>query len=168
MIERSIILNTPSFFPDCATVAGGTGGFLSAGTQAMHNNTMQWLPFAPNGINWVAMQGCDVVSGHFSGCIMATYTEAGVRKVCHVSTGAEYGDCRAAWDAAKVNFTDVFEFRPSDFIGDTAHTSCYGVITNDLQTLTVLTHPKDARFNDIPVRTQANFIKMTKARLLRD
>lgn len=100
------------------------------------------------------------------GCV--TSIRHGVAKVCHISTGAEFGDCKAEWDKLKANDTNVFEFRPSEFIGDTACTKCDGLITLDLQTFAVLLDTKrvarpQGGFSDSDLR----FVKIEKARLLR-
>lgn len=170
MLERLVTINAPAFFPYVNTIAGGTGGFCSQGVvNGFHNNRHKFLPFVSNGINYVESQGEDVISAHFSGCIMAAYTDVdGVNKVCHVSTGADFGDCKAAWDAHKRRCTKVFEFRPSDFIGDTPHTRCYGLITADLQVYTILV--KEKRIS-LPqggaLVADPQFVKLARARLSR-
>jgi hypothetical protein len=168
MLEKLVKVGTPSIFPYSGTIAGGTGGACSQGViDGILNGQHKFLPFVANGINWVASQGQDVISAHFTGCIMAAYTEGGVAKVCHVSTG-EHGDCKGAWDTLKANCSKVFAFRPSDFVGDTPHTRCYGLITSDLQVFTVLTGDSQTTLpNGTRTRSDYRFLKIAKAHLLR-
>ncbi len=99
---------------------------------------------------------------------MAAFRDNGVNKVCHISTGDDFGDCKPAWDAAKANYTNVFEFCPSDFIDNTAHTKCYGLITSDFQTYMVLTHPRQVpRPGGGHATSDEQFVKIEKARLLK-
>ncbi|HEX8794156.1 MAG TPA: hypothetical protein VF765_24605 [Polyangiaceae bacterium] len=169
MLEDLVRVGTPSFFPYVATISGGNGGPCSQGViDGVVNNRHKFLPFVAGGINWVASQGQDVISAHFSGCIMAAYTEGGVAKVCHVSTGATFGDCLGAWDIIKARSTNVFQFRPSDFIDNTVHSKCYGLITADLQVYTILTNPKTmAHPKGGSLRSDEQFVKIVKAHLLR-
>jgi hypothetical protein len=168
MLERQAKVGTPNFFPYVGTIAGGTGVETSQGVvNGFLNGQHTFLPFVANGINSCPMIGQDVISAHFTGCIMAVYTHNGVRKVCHVSSG-EFGDCSAAWAAIKAASTNVFEFKPSDFIGGTQFERCYGLITSDLQTFTILTASQSA---SIPsgqgnYRSDSKFVKVAKARLL--
>jgi hypothetical protein len=37
----------------------------------------KFLPFVANGTNYVESQGKDVISGKFTGCIMAAYVDKG-------------------------------------------------------------------------------------------
>lgn len=169
MLENVARIGAPSFFPYVNAIAGGGGGPCSQGViNGFLKGQHKFLPFVANGINWVASQGQDVISAHFSGCIMASYRDNGVAKVCHISTGAGFGDCKAAWDALKAQYTHVFEFRPSDFIEDTPHTKCYGLITSDVQTYSVLVNTKRIA---LPRGGQATsdeqFVKVVNARLLR-
>ena len=65
-------------------------------------------------------------------------------------------------------FTNVFEFRPSDFVGDTPHLWCYGLITSDLQMVSILVGVKS-----IPLpqggatKSDPQVVKVVKGRLLR-
>lgn len=113
---------------------GGTGKELSDGVIHVRDNTALYLPFVANGINYVDSQGKDVISYNFTGCIMATYTVGGARRVCHVSTGGGQ-DCKAEWDRIKRSATGVIAFRP-DLGADIAQLgklgqafNCYGLIT---------------------------------------
>lgn len=142
MLENLIKVGAPSFLKKPASSHyRGDGGFCTIDVDSkVHNGQHIYLPFVPNGINWVKMEGGhDVISAPFSGCIMATYMDKGVRKVCHVSSG-DFGDCTGVWNSAKVNFTEVREFKPSDFIGGLPHDYCYGLITTNLEPYTILTH----------------------------
>jgi hypothetical protein len=169
MLENLVRVGIPSFFPYAPTVAGGPGGLCSLNViNGVANGPGKFLPFVANGINYVATQGQDVISAHFTGCIMASFDDGGTRKVCHVSTGSDFGDCKPAWNALKKNFTNVFEFRPSDFVGSTPHAKCYGLITADLQMYTILVQPKR-----VPVAgggfaaADEQFVQITKAHPLR-
>ena len=73
------------------------------------------LPYVQGSINYTEMQGRDVLSGWFSGCIMAKYYNEGTCRVCHVSTGAP-NDCKDAWNVIKSGqgMHNVSEFRPFD------------------------------------------------------
>ena len=169
MLENLAKIGAPSFFPYVKTIAGGAGGFTTQGVvEGVVGGRHKFLPFVAGGINTVASQGHDVISAHFTGCIMATYQEDGVAKVCHISTGADFGDCKGAWEAAKKRFTNVFEFRPSDFIEDTVHTKCYGLITADLKTYTVLVGSKRVALDGGGfAAADEGFVKVVQARLLR-
>jgi hypothetical protein len=134
------------------------------------NSQHKFLPFVANGINWTATQGQDVINAKFTGCIIAVYQDGGVSKVCHISTGADYGDCKAEWDRLKAGYKNVFEFRRSDFIGDTVYTNCYGLVTSDLQTYCILTNTKRVPIpgkKDAFAASDEQFVKIVKARLLR-
>lgn len=165
MLENLIKVGAPSFLKK--PTSGhyrGDGGFCSIDvSEKVYKGQHIYLPFVPNGINWVAMDGGhDVISAPFSGCIMATYMDKGVRKVCHVSSG-DFGDCTGAWNAAKVNFTEVREFKPSDFIGATPHDCCYGLITSNLEPYTILTQAKKhALSSGGSAFADPQFIKKTK------
>lgn len=97
-----------------------------------------FLPFQPSGINCCPSGSLDILSGKFSGCIMATFANAGGRFVCHVSTG-EKQDCKDKWNLYKNNGTvsGVMEFRPSDAFTTAprgkALYGIYGLITPDLK-----------------------------------
>ena len=75
-----------------------------------------WLPYTPGAINYTNSSGRDVISGPFSGCIMAAYVTGGGRRVCHVSTEAEghRNDCKELWGKIKENCTSYIEFKPHD------------------------------------------------------
>lgn len=75
-----------------------------------------FIPWSPGGINYVFSNGRDVISGPFTGCIMASYTKGGARRVCHVATP----ECNAAWQALKAgsDFTLITEFAPADPVLD--------------------------------------------------
>lgn len=169
MLESLVRVGAPSFFPYSPTVAGGAGGLCSINVvNGVANGAGKFIPFVANAINYVATQGQDVISAHFTGCIMASFDDNGIRKVCHVSTGSDFGDCKPAWDALKKNYTNVFEFRPSDFIGSTPHSKCYGLITADLQMYTILVQPKRVSIGgNASAAADEQFVQITKARPLR-
>ena len=118
----------------------GGGGECSLGVQTLTHDGVEflYLPFAKNGINYVAPKGRDVLSGKFSGCLMGTYKTGGQQRVCHVSTG-QGQDCKAAWHQVMNGATNVFQFRPSDHIetGGIAWYGTFGLITTDLQFLSI-------------------------------
>ena len=139
MLETLLHVGAPSWLPTAESGQAGAGTLCSIDVQhGIHNGKHKYLPFVPNGINWVASQGEDVISYNFTGCIMATFKEGGIVKVCHVSTGKGQ-DCKAAWDAVKARSTNVFEFKPSDAIeaNGGAFAGCYGLITSDLRTYSI-------------------------------
>jgi hypothetical protein len=119
----------------------GAGGECSLGVQTLQVAgragasplSFLYLPFALNGINSVVPQGRDVLSGKFSGCIMASYNTGGQSRVCHVSTGAGQ-DCKDAWRQIMTGATNVFQFKPADHIetGGMAWFGTYGLITSEL------------------------------------
>jgi hypothetical protein len=130
--------SSPGSLPTREAGQNGTGTLCQFGLVPGLIYGAKYLPFAKNGINWVESAGVDVISYNFTGCIMAVFTYQGIRRVCHVSTGSGQ-DCKAEWERIKKLSTNVFEFRPSDFI-DTKGASfngCYGLITNDLRTYSI-------------------------------
>lgn len=166
MLEALVKVGAPSFFPYVSTIGGGTGGLCphSQGVVNVLNGQHKFLPYVANGINWVTMDGQDVISANFSGCIMAAYKENGIAKVCHISTGDGYGDCKAAWDALKANYTNVIQFKPSDFIFNTPHERCYGLITSNMQMYTVLVQQHRAISpSGTPTRSDIKFVKIIRA-----
>ncbi len=164
MLEALVKVGAPSFFPYVSAIAGGNGGLCSLGAVSVLNGQHKFLPYVANGINWVANNGQDVISANFSGCIMAAYSDHGTAKVCHVSTGAGYGDCKAAWDALKANYNNVIQFKPSDFIYNTPHIRCYGLITSNMQMYTVLVQENRALLpNGTHSRSEMKFAKIIRA-----
>ena len=93
----------------------GEGTLCQYGLELGLRYGAKYLPFVKNGINWVESEGVDVISYNFTGCIMAVFTYQGIRRVYHVSTGVGQ-DCKAERERIKSVSTNVFEFRPSDFI----------------------------------------------------
>jgi hypothetical protein len=94
--------------------AGGAGTECSKGIQEkkIGSDQVLLLPWVGNGINYTDTAGRDVLSGPFTGCIMAVYKRAGARRVCHVATP----ECKEAWAQVKGE-TEVFkEFKPSDLL----------------------------------------------------
>ncbi len=135
MLETILKVGAPSPLPTAEAGQDGAGTLCSFGIQAGNlGGPYKYLPFAKGGINYVASQGQDVLSYNFTGCIMAVFTEGGVQKVCHVSTG-DGQDCLAEWANIKARSTNVFEFKPHEYIstGGGAFMGCYGLITADLR-----------------------------------
>ncbi|MCA1764263.1 MAG: hypothetical protein ABR574_13685 [Cryomorphaceae bacterium] len=139
MIERTLAEgSSPGWLPTREAGQNGSGTLCQLGILPGLRYGAKYLPFAKNGINWVESTGVDVISYNFTGCLMASFTYEGVRRVCHVSTGTGQ-DCKEEWERIKSLSTNVFEFRPSDFI-DTKGASlngCYGLITADLRTYSI-------------------------------
>ncbi len=73
---------------------------------------MLLLPRVGNGINYTDTAGRDVLSGPFTGCIMAIYKRDGTRRVCHVATP----ECREAWERVRGEAQVIKEFKPSDLL----------------------------------------------------
>ncbi len=73
-----------------------------------------YLPYRPNGINYVAQQGRDVISSQFTGCYMVKYTVGGATRIAHVATP----ECKDAWAAmkARADVKVLAEFKPSDHV----------------------------------------------------
>lgn len=130
---KPIDLNIPA-------AAGGAGVECSKGVQEkkIDSSTVLLLPWVGNGINYAESAGKDVVSGPFTGCIMAVYKRNGARRVCHVATP----ECKDAWAKVKAGTQVIKEFKPSDYLPDltkvlkgglvifgyvTAADSCYAV-----------------------------------------
>lgn len=135
----------------------GTGGECNKGVELKKTPDGKdyiFLPYAGNGINYTEAQGKDVISCPFSGCIMATYKKNGSRRVCHVSTGADFGDCKKEWETVKGEATEVKEFKPFDKQRDSLISeglikaafkekgptswSIYGLITSDEKLYSVI------------------------------
>jgi hypothetical protein len=136
MVEKILKEGTsPGWLPTNEAGQNGTGTLCQLGLVPKLYYGARYVPFAKNGINWVEqLANQDVISYNFTGCIMAVFTQNGVRRVCHVSTGAGQ-DCLAEWQRIKRLSTNVFEFRPSDYIETKggAFVGCYGLITGDLR-----------------------------------
>ena len=109
-----------------------------------------WLPFTPGAINYAISTGRDVISGPFSGCIMAAYNKGGGRRVCHVSTEASEdhrNDCKALWRNVKDASTACTEFKPFDAIDKFSsktlrrfgHIVVFGIITGDNKCYSLIT-----------------------------
>ncbi|SFU52630.1 hypothetical protein [Pseudoduganella namucuonensis] len=169
MLEKHIKVGAPSFLPYERFSGMGNGALVECEgtTKAFAFGSFKFLPFLPNAIHTVAAAGVDVISAPFSGCLMAAYTdESGRRMVCHISTGGEFGDCKAAWNDMKGRFTNVVEFRPSDLCGDTKFETCYGLITQESGCYAVLVQAQNATLpsNSGGVyKTDAKFVKLAKA-----
>lgn len=80
----------------------------------------RWLPWVPGKINYANHEGKDVLSGMFTGCWMAVYTESNVR-VAHIATQTDDTDCKAAWRTQRALSTvsQVEEFLPHTGLGVT-------------------------------------------------
>lgn len=79
--------------------------------------TVDWVPYAPGGINYLESDH-DVLSGIFSGCVMASYTCAKRRRVAHVHTGDDAGaglDCKDLMKTLLASsYAPVYAFKPFD------------------------------------------------------
>ena len=133
VLEKLLHVGAPSPLPPPRSVAGGAGVACSIGVNDVTFEDFHFwdLPFAANGINYTSSQGRDVLSGNFTGCLMASYKVGGEVRVCHVSTGPGQ-DCLPAWAALKATAANIFEMRPSDQMncGGAALAYCYGLITS--------------------------------------
>lgn len=96
--------------------AGGAGTECKKGVEEkkIGADSVLVLPWVGNGINYTDTTGKDVLSGPFTGCIMAIYKRAGQRRVCHVATP----ECKDAWAKIKGETEVVKEFKPSDHLPD--------------------------------------------------
>ncbi len=99
-----------------------------------------FLPWVEDAVNYVESQGRDVLSGPFTGCIMAAYMRNGSRRIGHVSTPG----CNALWAGMK-NESEVSvqaEFKPAnadfDFKSIKSNLKIYGLITADDQCYSVV------------------------------
>ena len=83
-------------------------------TVTNHVYNFKWIPFVNGKINYCFAQGQNVLSGWYSGCWMSTYTEAGARRVAHITFqgAADPMDCRVPWAQKKAqgNVDAVSEF----------------------------------------------------------
>ncbi|MEA9787119.1 MULTISPECIES: hypothetical protein [Xanthomonas] len=140
MLEKIIkVGDDASWLPREEGGQTGSGGLIELTTPREVEFAAKYLPFIPNAISAVSSGGLDVISYNFSGCLMAVYNaQDGRRMVCHVSTG-DGQDCRNAWSQIRSTSTHVFQFRPSEHIETkgSALAGCYGLITNDLQSLAI-------------------------------
>jgi len=100
-----------------------------------------WLPYTPGAINYVQSRGLGVISGPFSGCVMAAYNTGGGRRVCHVSTEADghRNDCKPLWARIKQTCTSCVEFKPHEVfrkfstkkLRSFGNVAIFGIITGD-------------------------------------
>jgi hypothetical protein len=77
---------------------------------------INFVPYAPAGINYVETDG-DVLSSHFSGCILSTYTVNSKRRVAHVHTGEDAGAGLCCKEPMKkllnsTSYTSIKNFQP--------------------------------------------------------
>ena len=109
-----------------------------------------WLPYTPGAINYTFSAGRDVISGPFSGCIMAAYNKGGGRRVCHVSTETSEDhrhDCKALWGNIKEECTSYIEFKPFDVLRQFTRRKLkqfgniviFGIITGDNNCYSLIT-----------------------------
>ncbi len=94
--------------------AGGTGVECNKGVveKTIGSTSVLLLPWVGNGINYTESTGKDVLSGPFTGCLMAVYKRGGARRVCHVATP----ECKDAWAKVKSETELIKEFKPSDHL----------------------------------------------------
>lgn len=78
---------------------------------------VDWVPYAPGGINYLESDH-DVLSGIFTGCVMATYSAAKQRRVAHVHTGDDAGaglDCKDLMKGLLGGtYAPIYSFKPFD------------------------------------------------------
>lgn len=149
MLESILAVGQPAELPTHEAPNKGSGGLCQIGvTPNLHRGAV-YLPFAPNGINWVKQETNDIVSWNFTGCIMAAFTFENIKRVAHISTGAGQ-DCLPQWAKIKEKSTNVFEFKPSDFIETKGKSfvGCYGLITPhlDVYSITIITEDNNITF----------------------
>lgn len=133
LLQKGMAAN---WLPTNEAGARGDGKEMSKGIEELKVQSGKgiYLPFAPNGINFVESQGKDVISYNFTGCIMAAYTKGGQRRVAHVSTGAGQ-DCKSEWNSIAKTASSVLAFKPHEAanIGELQKAgqafNCYGLIT---------------------------------------
>jgi hypothetical protein len=103
---------------------GGSGVECNKGVEEKTIGSAPFLllPWVGNGINYTESMGKDVLSGPFTGCIMAVYKRNGSRRVCHVATP----ECKDAWAKIKDETEVVKEFKPSDYLPDAIATQLKG------------------------------------------
>jgi len=84
---------------------------------------VDWVPYAPGGINYMASDH-DVLSGIFTGCVMASYSAAKQRRIAHVHTGDDAGaglDCKDLMkNLLATSYAPIFAFKPFDKHADGA------------------------------------------------
>lgn len=107
-----------------------------------------WVPYVPGDVNYGISRGMDVISGPFSGCIMAAYDSGRGRRVCHVSTAEEghKDDAKGIWTSIKEHCVPFAEFKPFDAIGKLSKSKkkslgnalFFGFITNDNRCYTLV------------------------------
>lgn len=140
MLEKIIkVGDDASWLPTEEGGRRGSGGVIELVDTKVVEFAAKYLPFIPNAISAVSSEGMDVISYNFTGCLMAVFNARdGRRMVCHVSTGAGQ-DCKSAWAEIRRTSTNIFQFRPSDHIEPMggSFSGCYGLITNDLQSLAI-------------------------------
>ena len=132
-----------SSLPNIPAASGGTGGECQLGIQEtkIDSSPVLLLPWVGNGINYTESTGRDVLSGPFTGCIMAIYKRGGVRRVCHVATP----ECKDAWAKVKGEGQVTKEFVPSDKLPKDFNAKTlkgglviYGLVTADEKCFAIL------------------------------
>lgn len=136
----------PSVIPNHEGGKNGDGTLCQIGISQTLYLGAKYVPFVPNGINWVAQGNSDVISSRFTGCIMAAFTHEGIRKVCHISTGAGQ-DCKEEWEKIKSSSFRISEFKPSNYIstGGHAFVNCLGLITLNNRAYAITVVNKDGQ-----------------------
>ncbi len=107
-----------------------------------------WVPYVPGDVNYGMSRGMDVISGPFSGCIMAAYDSGRGRRVCHVSTaeGDPKLDAKGIWESIKEQCVPFAEFKPFDALDrlskrktkSLGNALFFGFITNDNRCYTLV------------------------------
>ena len=126
------------------------------GSKILSGGDALWLPYTPGAINYVNSGGKDVISGPFSGCIMAAYEKkkVGGRRVCHVATCGDEMDCKTLWHDIKAECSSCVEFKPSDAFDKSFEKQLkklnralfFGIITSDNRCYTAIVNDIGAEF----------------------
>lgn len=126
------------------------------GSKILHGGTAIWLPYTPGAINYVNSCGKDVISGPFSGCIMAAYEKKkiGGRRVCHVATSGDKMDCKTLWQEIKNECATCIEFKPMNAYKDSFKKQMkkfnksifFGLITSDNRCYTIIVNDTGSEF----------------------
>jgi hypothetical protein len=113
----------------------------------------RFLPYAEGAINYCESMGVDVLSGYFSGCIMAIYRRNGSTRVCHVSTGGN-NDCKETWERIKKESSVqvVREFKPSDHAPSP---KTLGLVTATGDCYAIACTPQNSSSGQMPLRVDA-------------
>jgi hypothetical protein len=83
-------------------------------SKTMPGGKALWLPYIPGDNYYTTSRGMDIISGSFSGYIMAAYNKSeGGHRICHVSTfGDNKYDCKKSWEVIRSGCFSYVSFRP--------------------------------------------------------